>query len=862
MKKLFLLSILLCGTLSLTAQNEPYKNPQLSPEERAADLTSRLTLEEKVALMQNTSPAVERLGIKPYNWWNEALHGVARAGEATVFPQTIGMAASFAPDLLYKVFDAVSDEARAKFHDFQRKGRYGKYQCLTFWTPNVNIFRDPRWGRGQETYGEDPYLTSVLGLQVIRGLQGPADTQYDKLHACAKHFAVHSGPEWNRHSFNAENIDLRDLYETYLPAFKTAVIDGDVKEVMCAYNRFEGKPCCGSDRLLMQILRDEWKFKYLVVSDCGAINDFYNRSKHHTHPDSASASADAVLAGTDVECGTSYKSLVNAVKKGYIKESDIDVSVRRLLAARFALGEMDDEKLVEWSKIPYSVVDCPEHRALALEMAKESIVLLQNRNNILPLAKNAKIAVMGPNANDSVMQWANYNGTPRRTITLLGGIKEKVGNVTYAKTCDWLSNTSYESKFNWLYTPDNKRGMAATYYNNTELNGEIAATQVYTSPVNRDAGGNTVFEPGVNLTDFTARFESVLRPEESGEMLLTVNADDGLRIIVDGEKVAETWKKNSNAKREYRFPVEKGKEYDIEIDYLQLAGKAFLKIDLGIIRQKSIEDDLKTVADADVVIFAGGISAQLEGESMSVNYPGFKGGDRTHIELPEIQRNILKRLHEMGKKVIFVNYSGSAMGLVPETETCDAIIQAWYPGQEGGTAVADILFGDYNPNGKLPVTFYRNVDQLPDYQDYSMQGRTYRFMTEKPLYPFGYGLSYTTYTYGKPQVKKATVKNGKDIRLTVPVTNTGKRDGVEIVQVYIHKTGDTDGAPIKTLRAFKRVNLKAGETQKVTFDLTPEAFAFYDRASGYILTQPGEYQIFVGSSSANEDLQELTVKLK
>ena len=375
MKKLFLLSILLCGTLSLTAQNEPYKNPQLSPEERAADLTSRLTLEEKVALMQNTSPAVERLGIKPYNWWNEALHGVARAGEATVFPQTIGMAASFDPDLLYKVFDAVSDEARAKFHDFQRKGRYGKYQCLTFWTPNVNIFRDPRWGRGQETYGEDPYLTSVLGLQVIRGLQGPADTQYDKLHACAKHFAVHSGPEWNRHSFNAENIDLRDLYETYLPAFKTAVIDGDVKEVMCAYNRFEGKPCCGSDRLLMQILRDEWKFKYLVVSDCGAINDFYNRSKHHTHPDSASASADAVLAGTDVECGGSYKSLVDAVKKGYIKESDIDVSVRRLLAARFALGEMDDEKLVEWSKIPYSVVDCPEHRALALEMAKESIVL-------------------------------------------------------------------------------------------------------------------------------------------------------------------------------------------------------------------------------------------------------------------------------------------------------------------------------------------------------------------------------------------------------------------------------------------------------------------------------------------------------
>ncbi|MCD7710229.1 MAG: glycoside hydrolase family 3 C-terminal domain-containing protein [Porphyromonadaceae bacterium] len=864
-KTIILLSFLCAGCFSqrTVAQDEPYKNRDLSPQERAADLTSRLTLEEKVSLMQNTSPAVPRLGIKPYNWWSEALHGVARAGEATVFPQTIGMAASFDSDLLYEVFTAVSDEARAKFHDAQRKGKYGRYQGLTFWTPNINIFRDPRWGRGQETYGEDPYLTSVLGLQVIRGLQGPADARYDKLYACAKHFAVHSGPEWSRHQFDAKDIDLRDLNETYLPAFKTAVLEGDVKEVMCAYNRFEGKPCCGSDRLLMQILREEWGYKHLVVSDCGAINDFYNPSKHHTHPDAAHASADAVLTGTDVECGDSYASLVDAVKDGLIQESDIDVSVRRLLTARFALGEMDDEEGVEWSKIPYSVVDCPEHRALALKIAQESIVLLQNRDNLLPLSTEKKIALVGPNANDSVMQWANYNGTPNRTVTLLDGIQEKLGrDVTYFKLCDWLSNSTYESTFNWLYTPDNQKGMVATYYNNTDLEGDVAATQIYTSPVNRDAGGNTVFEPGVNLTHFTARFESILRPEESGEMVLTVNADDGFRIFIDGEKLFETWKKNNNAKKELRFQVEKGKEYAIEIDYLQLADNAFLKIDLGQMREKPMDEEINALADADVVIFAGGISAQLEGESMSVNYPGFKGGDRTHIELPEIQRNILKRLHEMGKKVVLVNFSGSAMGLVPETETCDAIIQAWYPGQEGGTAVADVLFGDYNPSGKLPVTFYRNIDQLPDFQDYSMQGRTYRFMTEKPLYPFGFGLSYTTYEYGTPQVKKTAVKVGKEIQLTLSVTNTGQYDGEETVQLYVRKVDDTEGAPIRTLRAFKRIALKAGETQKVTFELTPEAFAFFDRTSGYVTTRPGDYKIWVGSSSAEENLQSLIVKLK
>lgn len=387
----------------------PYQNPDLTPEQRATDLLQRLTVEEKISLMQNNSPGIPRLGIRPYEWWNEALHGVARAGLATVFPQTIGMAASFNDSLVQKVFTAVSDEARAKNRAFNDQGQYKRYQGLTMWTPNVNIFRDPRWGRGQETYGEDPYLTSRMGVAVVKGLQGPDSARYDKLHACAKHFAVHSGPEWNRHSFNAENIAPRDLWETYLPAFKTLVQEADVKEVMCAYNRFEGDPCCGSNRLLTQILRDEWGFNGIVVSDCGAISDFWGAKKHNTHPDAAHASADAVLSGTDLECGSNYRKLTDAVKAGIISEEQIDISVKRLLKARFELGEMEESH--PWA-LPYSIVDCPEHRHLALQIAHETMTLLQNKENILPLDKHAKVAVIGPNANDSVMQWGNYNGTP------------------------------------------------------------------------------------------------------------------------------------------------------------------------------------------------------------------------------------------------------------------------------------------------------------------------------------------------------------------------------------------------------------------------------------------------------------------
>lgn len=716
MKKFFIPVLLAGALMSACQQKLSYQNTSLPPEERAADLVQRLTLEEKVSLMQNNSSAVPRLGIKPYNWWNEALHGVARNGRATVFPQAIGMGAAFNDSLLHVVFTAVSDEARAKNHIARRDSSYKIYQGLTFWTPNINIFRDPRWGRGQETYGEDPYLTGQLGMAVVRGLQGPEDSQYDKAHACAKHYAVHSGPEWNRHSFNAENIDPRDLWETYLPAFKDLVQKADVKEVMCAYNRFEGSPCCNSDRLLMQILRDEWGYEGLVVSDCGAIYDFFEEGRHGTHKDKADASSAAVLSGTDLECGDAYKSLADAVRQGKIKEEDLDRSVARLLKARFELGEMDET--TPWDTISDSVVNCRIHQVLALRMARESMTLLQNKNNLLPLKAGMTVALVGPNANDSVMQWGNYNGFPGHTVTLLEALRKRL-------------------------------------------------------------------------------------PKEQ-------------LIYVPGALYAEGF-------------VPKHKKDEMEqtkpLDAASL---------------------LKQVGHADVVIFAGGISPLLEGEEMKVNVQGFKGGDRTDIELPAIQRQLLKALKAAGKRVVFVNFSGSAVGLEPETQTCDAILQAWYPGEAGGTAVADVLYGDYNPAGRLPVTFYKKVSQLPDYEDYSMKGRTYRYFEGTPLFPFGHGLSYTTFVYGKAEVK--------DGCLLVPVTNTGSMDGDEVVQLYLNRPDDA-GGPRKTLRAFKRVHIPAGATRTVSLPLTEETFNWWDTATNTVHPLKGSYKLLYGGSSDDRALQ-------
>ena len=834
-----------------------YRTTSLTPDKRAELLLKELTLEEKVALMMDTSQPVERLGIKPYNWWNEALHGVARAGLATVFPQPIGMAASFSPQTVYEVFNAVSDEARAKNTYYASQGSYERYQGLTMWTPTVNIYRDPRWGRGIETYGEAPYLTSRMGVMVVKGLQGTNDGRYDKLHACAKHFAVHSGPEWNRHSFNVENLSTRDLYETYLPPFEALVKEAGVKEVMCAYNSFEGEPCCGSNRLLMQILRNDWGFDGIVLSDCGAIADFYNEYGHKAYSDAESASAAAVLNGTDLECGSSYKALVKAAQEGKIDEKDIDKAVLRLLEARFALGEMDAPEDVSWTKIPFSVVASAAHDSLALDMARKSMTLLQNKDNILPLKRGGlTVAVMGPNANDSVMQWGNYNGMPSHTVTILDGIRNALGaddKLIYEQGCSWVERTLIQSVFSQCKSADGQ-GFTARYWNNVKHEGTPVTTTQVTTPFRFCTSGATVFAPGVNLTDFSATYNSVLTPLQSGEVVFEIYTYGSGCLRINGEEVKRFHNTHGGRSLDYTLQVKAGVPYDIELDFEYFRSDAQLNFDIGFKQKVNIDASVACVKEADVVVFAGGISPLLEGEEMGVNLPGFKGGDRTDIELPAVQRELIHALHRAGKKIILVNCSGSPIALEPETKNCEAILQAWYPGQAGGTAVADVLFGDYNPGGRLPVTFYRNMSQLPDFEDYNMTGRTYRYMTQQPLFPFGYGLSYTTFEYGNLSLTKEQIKVGEPLKLTVNVTNNGQRDGEEVVQVYLKKQDDAEG-PGKTLRAFKRVRIPAGKSVEVVFDLNGKELEWWDAQSNTMRVCAGRYDVMVGKSSQDRDLQ-------
>lgn len=743
MKTRWIICFALAISLNLPAQQFPFMNPALSVDERVEDLLGRLTLEEKTRLMRNGSPGIPRLGIPAFDWWSEALHGVGRNGIATVFPSCIGMSCSFDDELIESVFNAVSDEARAKNTLGGQQGKVGKYSCLSFWTPTINVFRDPRWGRGQESYGEDPFMNAQMGLRVVRGLQGDGSHKYYKLFACAKHFAVHSGPEKLRHTFNIENLPARDLWETYLPAFKALVQQGNVQEVMCAYQRFDGDPCCGSNRLLQQILRDEWGFKGLVVSDCGAIGDFWQPNRHEVSPDQPAASAKAVLSGTDVECGAHYNSLPDAVRRGDISEEKINVSVRRLLKGRILLGNLDPDSIVEWTRIPPSVIACQEHKQLAREMGREQMVLLKN-NGILPLrvqdimAQPSKLMVMGPNAADSTMLWGIYFGQPSHTVTPLEGIQSKVGNVPYLTAC--------------------------------------------------------------SITNMTVKDMTVGKATESADGSTT------LQMEVKGEKTY------------------------------------------------TIDEILTKVKDAETIIFVGGISPSLEREQASIKLPGFDGGDRTSIELPQVQRDILKALHDAGKKVILVNCSGSAVALAQEHEqTCDAIIQAWYAGEQGGHALADVLFGDYNPSGKLSVTFYRNDSQLPSFEDYKMEGRTYRYFNGPPLYPFGYGLSYTSFKYGKP-----TYRDGK---VMVDVKNTGGMDGTEIVQVYMRRPSDKMG-PRKTLRGYARVDLKAGQQQTVTINFPRDRFENWDESTNTMRVVPDEYELLVGSSSEEKDLQIISVSIQ
>lgn len=834
------------------AQQLPYQNPDLPAAARAADLCSRLTLEEKTRLMMNSSPAIERLGIPPFEWWSEALHGVGRNGIATVFPSCIGMAASFDDDLIEDIFTAVSDEARAKNTLARSQGKFGKYKGLSFWTPTVNIFRDPRWGRGQETYGEDPYMNGRMGLRVVRGLQGDGSSKYYKLLACAKHFAVHSGPESSRHNLNIDNISPRDLWESYMPAFEVLVKDGNVREVMCAYQRLDGQACCGSDRLLQQILRDGWDFDGVVVSDCGAINDFYLPRRHGVAVDAPAAAALGAVSGTDVECGSIYKNLPEAIRRGEITEADIDRNVLRLLEARFSLGDFEPDSLVEWTRIPIDVVNSPKHRDLALTMAREQSVLLRN-DGILPLPRSGKrIMVMGPNAVDSTMQWGIYYGQPAHTETILQGIRAKAPDVPYHRCSTITALRETESMMDEMTDAAGNKGMHGTYWNNTSMTGTPAAEAWYSSPILLDNGGNTAFAPGVELTNFTARIKGSFTARADETLQLVYNNDDGLRIIINGDTIHNRWKHDSLNFRTRPLDVRKGEKYEIEVDYMQLEDDATLNFDILRQRDITIDEIVARAADVDVVIFVGGISPALEREQAKVTEPGFHGGDRTSIELPRCQRDILAALHRAGKKVVLVNCSGSPVALTPENSTCNAILQAWYPGQEGGTAIADILFGDVNPSGKLPVTFYADDSQLPDFEDYRMAGRTYRYLTSAPLYPFGHGLSYTDFEISEPVYT--------DSKVSVTVKNTGKRAGTEVVQLYIRRTADTDG-PAKTLRGYARVDIQPGESKQIVLDMPRDNFKTWDEHSQSMAVVPGEHLIMVGSSSADKDLKTIKVKL-
>ncbi len=710
LKSIVLLAVVSLNGLVAQTYEYPFRNPDLPLDERVQDIISRLTLEEKVQLMKHAAPAVPRLGIPAYNWWNEALHGVARTKEkVTVFPQAIGMAATFDTEALQLMGDMTSSEGRALFNEDLKAGKTGSiYRGLTYWTPNINIFRDPRWGRGQECYGEDPYLTGKMGSAIVRGLEG-SDSHYLKAVACAKHYAVHSGPEGNRHSYDA-HVSLYDLWDTYLPAFRELVTKAKVHGVMCAYNRLEGQPCCGHNELLQDILRNQWKFDGYVTSDCWAVSDF--AKYHKTHSNDTEAVADAVLAGTDLECGDLYQKLQQGVERGIISEKEINVSLARLFEIQFKLGMYDPADRVPYSTIGREVIECDAHKAHAYKMAQESMVLLKNHKNILPLnpKKIKRIALIGPNMDNGSTLLANYFGVPSEIITPYKSLKKRFGNTIQIDT----------------------------------------------------------------LT--------------------------GVGIVQKLEGAPS---------------------------FAQVAAQA---------------------KKADIIIFVGGISADYEGEAGdagAAGYGGFASGDRTTMKLPAVQTELMKELKKTGRPLILVNMSGSVMSFDWESRNADAILQAWYGGQAAGDAITDVLFGDYNPAGRMPLTTYMNDEDLPDFEDYSMANRTYRYFKGDVRYPFGYGLSYTTFAY-QPLSNASVVKTGESIKVTTTVTNTGKRDGDEVVQLYVsHPQNGNTRVPLRALKGFKRIHLNKGESQTVTFTLSPEELALVDD-KGNLVQKEGSVELYIG----------------
>ena len=824
-----------------------YKDPSLPIEKRVDDLVSRMTLAEKVSQMMNAAPAIKRLDIPEYEWWNEGLHGVARAGYATVFPQAIGLAATWDTDLMFQVADVISTEARAKHHEFVRHDQHARYQGLTFWSPNINIFRDPRWGRGQETYGEDPYLTSRLGVAFVKGLQGD-DPRYLKLVATPKHYAVHSGPEPERHGFDARATE-RDLRETYLPAFRATVVEGKADSVMCAYNRTNSEPCCADKGLMTDILRKEWGFNGYVVSDCGAIGDIWKG--HHFANSEAEASALAVKAGTDLACGREYSSLLDAVKNGLISEAEIDVALKRLMTARFRLGMFDPPEMVAYARIPFSENDTPAHRALSLKAAHESIVLLKNEANTLPLKKNIKtIAVVGPNADAPEVLLGNYNGRPSKSVTPLAGIKNAVGadtKVLYALGAT-LSGDSVVPVPPSFLTVDGKgtsTGFKGEYFTNKELQGEPATVRT-DQQINFDWGRYKP-TPQVGQDNFSVRWTGKLTPTESGAYRLGITADDGARLYLDGQLLIDAWARNPTKTVTKEVTLEAGRAYDVRMEYFQYNREAIAKFVWSYPHfvERQIEEAVSAAQQADAVVVVLGISSALEGEEMTVNIEGFRGGDRTDIGLPKGQEALLKAVTATGKPVVVVLLNGSALAVNWANDHVPAILEAWYPGEEGGKAIADVLFGDYNPGGRLPVTFYKSVDQLPPFTDYSMQGRTYRYFKGEPLYPFGFGLSFTKFKYGTLKLSANTIKAGENVRIAAEVQNVGDVAGDEVVQLYVTDVAASAPVPIRSLAGVKRIFLRPGEKQSVSFTLTPRQMSIIDDRGSRVI-EPGEFLLSVG----------------
>ncbi|MBV6645915.1 MAG: glycoside hydrolase family 3 C-terminal domain-containing protein [Cyclobacteriaceae bacterium] len=805
----------------------PFLNPELDANKRAKDIVSRLTTEEKLLQLFNNAPAIKRLGIPAYNWWNEALHGVARAGKATVFPQAIGLAATFNEPLVHRMASIISDEARAKHHHFAKHDVRSIYTGLTFWSPNINIFRDPRWGRGQETYGEDPFLTGRMAVNFINGLQGD-DPHYLKSIATAKHYAVHSGPEYTRHIDNFF-VNDRDLHETYLPAFQMAVEEADVQSVMCAYNRFRDQPCCGSSFLLEKTLRDQFGFDGYVVTDCGAISDFYQQGKHHIVERPSQALGWALAAGTDLNCEESEAFLIDniheALKIGMVNEADINKSLVRLFKARIALGLFDPEGQVPFSQIPIEVVGQESHLAAADELSRQSLVLLKN-DGVLPLSEGEKIAVIGPNADNIDVLLGNYNGQPVNAVTPLEGIKTRFGDnkVSYAVGSPLVPDV-YANKevlpAKVLFHKEGGKlisGLAAKYNKGLDVRKEPSMQRIdekidflwQQNPITNKLEGS-----------FAVEWDGILKPESSGLYQFDMYILYGEYEIYVDDVLVEDRFISLTKDIEYKFKVV------FRIEPFWWGNTISPDVHLRWVNKSKAyrAEAMATAQQAEVIIFCGGISPRLEGEEMQLNIDGFSHGDRTHIDLPTVQRDLLKELKKLGKPIVMVNFSGSAVALNWENENLGAIVQAFYPGEATGTAIAQLIAGDFSPSGRLPITFYRSVDDLPDFSDYTMENRTYRYFDGEVLFPFGYGLSYSAFEYSKftyPQ----KVNTGDSIEITVDVSNRGTMAAGEVVQLYLRHESATAPVPRLSLKRFQYLFLKPGETKEIKFTLSPKDMSF------------------------------------